>query len=258
MARFSRMIRWSVVGIAVLAFVPMSFGQALRSDDFGGATLQGFWKVKDGDKSPWSLKDGWLVAQAGFNQNVWDADTSTRFWQPTDRDFDIETMMIADYKDTCTVAGLMAYSASTQDHKGRDGQWVTLKLWGRGPADGNNAVLQYQRREDDAAAGFVGTQPNYAPAPGAIPVALRVVKTGNDYEAWFKPDAKGDWVRVSKATIDLKNPLEVGIYVGICAGPGAGSMTVSYDYFKEASSPITAVDPKHRVAVTWGSLKADE
>jgi hypothetical protein len=245
------------VGVLVCAIVAGRVSaQSLQSDDFGGTTLKTFWKVNNTDKSPWSLKDGWLVSKAGFNQNVWDADTSTRWWQPTDKDFDVETTMIADYKDACTVAGIIAYSAKTKDHQNRDGQWVTLKLWGRGADQGNNAVLQYQRREDDAAAGYVGTQPNYNPKQGVIPVALRVKRTGNDYEAWFKPDAKGDWVRVSKVTNALANPLEVGIYVGICQGAG-GSMTVSFDYFKEASSPITAVDPQHAFTVTWGALKAD-
>ena len=56
------------------------------SDEFHGTgqDLQSFWQVKDGDKSPWELKDGVLVAEAGFDQNLWGADTSTRFYQVTD------------------------------------------------------------------------------------------------------------------------------------------------------------------------------
>ena len=235
------------------------FAQDLMSDEFDGSgqDLQSFWQVKDGDKSPWELKGGGLVAEAGFDQNVWGSDTSTRFYQVTDQDqFDIETSMVVDYADACTVAGLIVYSATTKDHQNRDGQWVTLKLWGRGAAQDNNAVLQYQRRENDSAdLGYVGTQADYNPKQGVIPIELRVKRDGDEYESWFKPNAEGDWVSVSQVTNQLAEPLEVGIYVGICEGQSAtGRMTVTFDYFREASS-VTPVDPRGRLAVTWGELK---
>ncbi len=249
----------SVTLIFVAFLVPGVFAQTLMSDEFEGTgqDLQSFWQVKDGDKSPWELKEGLLVAEAGFDQNVWGDDTSTRFYQVTDmQQFDVETSMVVDYADACTVAGILVYSATTKDHQDRDGQWVTLKLWGRGAAQDNNAVLQYQRRQnDDGALGYVGTQPDYQPDQGVIPIELRVARDGDDYEAWFKPNAEGDWVSVSKVTNELADPVEVGIYVGICEGEGPGRMTVTFDYFREASAPATPVDPKGRLAVTWGELK---
>ena len=249
-----------IVAILLLSacLIPDVFSQTLMSDEFNGngQDLQSFWQVKDGDKSVWELKDGLLVAEAGFNQDLWGNDTTTRFYQVTDMDqFDIETSMVVDYADACTVAGIVVYSAGTQDHQGRDGQWVTLKLWGRGAGD-NNAVLQYQRREnDDEGLGYVGELPGYRPDQGVIPVELRIQRDGDDYESWFKPNAEGDWVSVGKATNELAEPLEVGIYVGICDDPGVGKMTVTFDYFREASSPATPVDPRDRLAVTWGELK---
>ena len=231
--------------------------QTLMSDEFDGTgqTLKSFWQVKDSEKSPWELKDGLLVAEAGFDQNLWGDDTTTRFYQITDQDeFDIETSMVVDYADACTVAGIVVYSATTKDTQDRDGEWVTLKLWGRGAAQNNNAVLQYQRRQNDADP-YVGTQPDYNPDQGVIPIELRIKREGDEYESWFKPDAQGDWVSVSKVTNELQEPLEVGIYVGICEGEGPGKMTVTFDYFREASSPATPVDPRDRLAVTWGALK---
>ena len=231
--------------------------QTLMSDEFDGTgqTLKSFWQVKDSEKSPWELKDGLLVTEAGFDQNLWGDDTTTRFYQITDQDeFDIETSMVVDYADACTVAGIVVYSATTKDTQDRDGEWVTLKLWGRGAAQNNNAVLQYQRRQNDADP-YVGTQPDYNPEQGVIPIELRIKREGDEYESWFKPDAQGDWVSVSKVTNELQEPLEVGIYVGICEGEGPGKMTVTFDYFREASSPATPVDPRDRLAVTWGALK---
>lgn len=233
------------------------FAQTLMSDEFDGTgqTLKSFWQVKDSEKSPWELKDGLLVTEAGFDQNLWGDDTTTRFYQITDQDeFDIETSMVVDYADACTVAGIVVYSATTKDTQDRDGEWVTLKLWGRGAAQNNNAVLQYQRRQNDADP-YVGTQPDYNPEQGVIPIELRIKREGDEYESWFKPDAQGDWVSVSKVTNELQEPLEVGIYVGICEGEGPGKMTVTFDYFREASSPATPVDPRDRLAVTWGALK---
>ena len=96
---------------------------------------------------------------------------------------------------------------------------------------------------------------DYNPDQGVIPIELRVKRDGNEYESWFKPNAEGDWVSVSTVTNELEEPLEVGIYVGICEGQGAGKMTVSFDYFREASSVVTPVDPRDRLAVTWGELK---
>ena len=233
------------------------FAQTLMSDEFDGTgqTLKSFWQVKDSEKSPWELKDGLLVAEAGFDQNLWGDDTTTRFYQITDQDeFDIETSMVVDYADACTVAGIVVYSATTKDTQDRDGEWVTLKLWGRGAAQNNNAVLQYQRRQNDDAP-YVGTQADYNPEQGVIPIELRIKREGDEYESWFKPNAEGDWVSVSKVTNALQEPLEVGVYVGICEGEGPGRMTVTFDYFREASSPATPVDPRDRLAVTWGELK---
>lgn len=243
--------------VTVLILGGVLSAQALENDEFEGSDISSFWDIQDRG-STWEQKDGWLVFEAGFNQNLWASDTPTRFTQMADQDFDIETSMIVDYKNTSTVAGIIIYSATTQDHQSRDGQWVTLKLWGRGAAQDNNAVLQYQRREnDDGALGYVGTQPDYNPSQdNPIPIALRIQRTGDEYESWFKPNNEGDWVLVGKVTNDLQPPLEVGIYVGIADAEAAdASMTVSFDYFREASNPVTAVDPRDRLAVTWGDLK---
>ena len=232
--------------------------QNLKSDEFDGSgqDIESFWKVNNGDKSEWELNDGKLTVTAGFNQNLWANDDSTRYYQVVDQDeFDIETSMIADYADGSIVAGLIVYSAGTKDSRGRDGEWVTLKLWGRGAAQGNNAVLQYQRRENDAAnLGYVGTQPDYNPAQGVIPIEMRLKRQGNDYEAWFKPNAEGDWISVSKVTSELNEPLEVGIYAGVADGGPPGKLSVTFDYFREASTPAP-VDPRDRLTVTWGELK---
>ena len=276
-----------------------SFSQSLRSDEFNNPNLQSFWHLENGNNTDYTFTNGQLVVNGRFNQNLWTDTSAMRFYQVTDQDqFTIETSMVVDYADACSVAGLVIYSPTTKDRQGRDGEWVTLKLYGRPSTESNNtelmneawedwlasdmnvnhfvdwlandgvdlngdrkvdlldyvldlynskkgtdAVLQYQRRESpvsDLALGYVRTQPDYNPRQGVIPIAMRLKRDGDAYEAWFKPDARGDWVSVSKVTNALKGPLEVGFYVGICEKAGAGRLTVSFDHFR-VDAPVAPV-----------------
>jgi len=38
-----------------------------------------------------------------------------------------------DYEDAWTFACVVAYSPTTKDRQGREGEWVTIKLWGEVP-----------------------------------------------------------------------------------------------------------------------------
>ena len=51
-----------------VCLIPSVFSQTLMSDEFVGTgqDLQSFWQVKDGDKSPWELKDGTARRRGGF------------------------------------------------------------------------------------------------------------------------------------------------------------------------------------------------
>jgi len=252
-----RVSKGATLALAAVAAIGLSRGAMaadLQSDDFSGGSLGGVWNVQNPNGADWGIEDGKLRITAEHNSNVWGDDTATRFSQTTSQDFDLESNAIVHYLDASIVAGIIASSSTTQDTAGRDGEWVTLKLWGRGGTD-NNAVLQYQRREnDDAAFGYVGTQADYMPDQGDIPISFRVQRNGNEYTSWFKPGGEGDWVEVGTVTSELQDPLEVGIYAGNADAEG-GEITVWFDDFIEAANPVTAVDAKHRVAVTWSALK---
>ena len=255
----ARVTKYGGVVLALAVAVGASRGAAaadLKSDNFDGGSLDPVWNVQNPNNADWAVEGGTLRITGEHNSNVWAEDTATRFTQTTSQDFDVETSALIHYLDASVVAGITAYSATTQDINGRDGEWVTLKLWGRGAAQDNNAVLQYQRREnDDGAFGYVGTQADYNPPQGDIPIGLRVRRTGDEYTSWFKPDDAGDWIEVSTVTSALQNPLEVGIYAGNADGSG-GEITAWFNNFAEASDTGgTAVDPKYKTAVTWGALK---
>ena len=265
MIKGSRFLTMSVCTLFVLGLItmPISAGlkDKLQSDEFEGSKLSDIWSIDNPTVGKFQVSGNKLNVTGGFNGNVWGGSDALFFYQEvSQRNFDITTDFVADYKGGSVVAGLLVESETTKDTKDRDGEWVTLKLWGRG-GDDNNAVLQYQRRENDSeAAGYVGTygegNPDklYQPKAGQIPISMRLKRAGDTYETWFKPDGKGDWVSVGKAKSVLKDPVKVGIYAGI-AEDAIGTLEVKFDNFLEASSSVTAVDSKNRLTTTWGDLK---
>ena len=221
----------------------------LQSDEFDSSnSLQSFWNVQNGDEGPHMLSNGGLVVEGGFNQNLWIVDSSTRFYQVTNQEqFTVETSMVYDHKDVCSIAGLVI-KAST-------GDWVLLKLWGHGAEDEfgnianinqhqpishagvpNTAFLQFQHRGRAANSGLqqpggIGVE-GYNPPAGNIPIAMRLDRDGDTYKAWYKPDAEGEWVFIGETTIALQGLLEVGLFLGICQIEAPGSLTVSFDHFR--------------------------
>ena len=214
--------------------IPSQENQTLQSDKFDGQELQSFWNVQNGDQSPYELKDGKLVVQGGFNQNIFRDDTSTRFYQVIDQSkFSVETSLIFDHRDICSVAGLIIKSPSQNE-------WVLLKLWGHGVAHSwvrnrNTVYLQFQHRGRE----IVQFVPGYNPPAGNVPVVLRIDRDGDNYKAWYKPDVQGEWVHIGDTTVALQGPVEVGIYTGICQPDAAGHLTVSFDNFIVSSDGDT-------------------
>ena len=228
----------------------------LHSDEFDGIDLQPFWNVQNGNEGLNMLSGGNLVVEGGFNQNLWEVDSSTRFYQTTNQEqFTVEMSMIVDHRDVCSIAGLVIKSATIDDHPDSSGDWVILKLWGHGaedefgnianinnhrpishPGTPNTAFLQFQHRGRAADSslqqpGGIGVE-GYNPPAGNIPIAMRLDRDGDNYVAWYKPDAEGEWINIGETTIGLQGPIQVGLFVGICQIEAPGGLTVSFDYFR--------------------------
>ena len=158
------------IGFAMLYGITSVQAVDSLGDPFDGNALKNpNWKWKTSDEEgvepkAWDMgktKAGWLHIKGELNRNLWPSDTTNRLYQEHEGDFDIETHLFMDYEDACVVAGVVAYSPTTKDHQGREGEWVTIKLWGRGPAQNNNAVIQYQKRQFDGGEGLVGVVPGF-------------------------------------------------------------------------------------------------
>ena len=245
------MKRIAIIAAAALA-TAFAANATVQSDNFDGSDLNAMWDVMNPDKADLSIENGQLKFEAKNNGNVWANLDAAFVYQETSGDFDVETNAVFNYMPASVVAGLAAYSPTTQDHAGRDGQWVTLKLWGRA----DDAIIQYQRRENhDGGLGYLGEAPGYKPLVGEIPIALRLSRTGNEYNAWYKNEGEGDWIPVGgTVNSELQNPVQIGIYAGIADAAG-GELTVWYDNFTEASNPVASVEPNGKSATAWARLK---
>ena len=264
MMKQSRLFATSICLLCILGLValPVSAGlkDVLQSDEFEGSKLSDIWSIDNPDVGKFQVSGGKLNVTGGFNGNVWgDSDALFFYQEVSQKNFDITTDFVHTYDGECsTVAGLLVKSETTKDDNDRDGEWVTLKLWGRAADNGSDAVLQYQRRESDAGEGYVGVFKDtdgveYKPKAGDITISMRIKRDGDTYESWFKPEGKGDWISVGKVEKVLNDPVKVGIFAGIADTKGV--MTNVFDNFIEASSSVTAVDPKNRLTTTWGMLK---
>ena len=157
-----------------------------------------------------------------------------------------------DYEDACVVAGVVAYSSTTKDHQGREGEWVTIKLWGRGPANDNNAVIQYQKRQFDGGEGLVGVVPGFQDPAGEMDLYMRLRREKDAFAAWWKRKANDKWIDIGETEQEFGNPIEVGLYVGIC--DGKGEQIAQFEYFEDLLVPFD-VSPRAKLPIAWGDLK---
>ena len=253
----SRIAGYSVVIVSILTLLPCSMVLAAASlgDPFDGNSLQNpawKWSIEPQEWDVGQTKPGWLHIKGELNRNLWADDTTNRLYQEHEGDFDVETHLFMDYKPSSTVAGLVAYSPTTKDHKGRAGEWVTLKLWGRGAAQGSNAVLQYQKREFDGGEGLVATVPGFQEPAGPMDLYMRPRREGNMFTSWWKRAAGDAWIEIGQTEQQFDEPLQVGIYAGIA--DVAGEQIVEYEYFEDLIVPF-AVEPRAKLPVAWGDLK---
>lgn len=224
--------------------------------DAVGDTLNAFensnWQWEK-EPTEWDLgktKPGWLHIKGDGNRNLWNGYTTSHLYQIHEGDFDVETRVILNYKPVSVVTGLVAYSPTTKDLQGRDGEWVTIKYWGRN----DNAIIQYQRRENhDGGAGFVGHVPVFQEFPNKdAELFMRFRRVGDAFTAWYKQTDEAGWIEISTATQKLEDPLRFGIYAGVDAA--AGDMVAQYDYLIDRLNPFS-VSPEGNLPLTWANLK---
>ncbi len=224
-------------------------------DPFDGDTFQNpnwKWSKEPGDWDVGETEPGWLYMKGEGNRNLWASDDTSRLYQEHAGDFDVETHLVMDYEPASVVAGLVAFSPTTKDHQGRDGEWVTIKLWGRGAAQNNNAVIQYQKREFDAGEGLVATVPNFQDPAGEMALHLRLRREKDTFTAWWKRDKPDAWIEIGVTDQKFDEPLQVGVYAGVA--DGAGVMSARYESFDDLLEPF-AVSPRAKLPVAWGELK---
>jgi len=240
------MKRESVASLVFVCAFLMVFSAPLLAaslgDPFDGKSLKNpNWQWQS-EPDVWDVGEttsGWLHFVPKVNQNLWQSDTTIRLFQEATLDqFDVETHLVMDYAGDCIVGGLVALGPTEND-------WTTIKFWGRAA----DAILQWQHKERD-----VGQVPASNQPAGRVEAYLRMAKDGDNYMGWWKKEEGDDWIEMKPdATIALTPPIQIGIYGGICAGAGSG--TIEYEYFKDLVNPY-AVEPDAKLSGTWGQVKS--
>ena len=232
-----------VLVCAFLMVFSMPLFAASLGDPFDGAGLKNSnWRWQS-EPDEWDVGEttaGWLHFAPKINQNLWSSDTSIRLYQETSLgEFDVETHVVMDYQGSCIVAGLVALGST-------ENNWTTLKFWGRAA----DAILQWQHKANS----IVNQVPGYTEPAGRVEAYLRLAKDSDNYMAWWKKEEGDDWIEIKPdAPIVLTPPIQIGIYGGICAGAGEG--TIEYEYFKDLLNPY-AIEPAEKMSATWGQIKS--
>lgn len=232
---------WLLACVLIVNFSGMASANSL-GDPFDGTDLKNpDWQWQS-EPDVWDIgktEAGWLHFVPKVNQNLWQSDTTIRLFQETNLDqFDVETHMVMDYAGDCIVGGLVALGPTEND-------WTTIKFWGRAA----DAILQWQHKGRDA-----GQVPGSNQPAGRVEVYIRMARDGDTYKGWWKKEEGDDWIAMAPdATIALTPPIQIGVYGGICAGAGSG--TIKYEYFRDLVNPY-AVEPDAKLSGTWGQVKS--
>ncbi|MCE2399683.1 hypothetical protein J4G08_02220 [Candidatus Poribacteria bacterium] len=214
-------------------------------DPFEGGKLKNpDWKWQN-EPPKWDVgetREDFLYIDSEPNRNIWQGDASHFLYQETEADmFDVETHFFAKWDTSSGVNGLLVKSPA-------DNNWVTIKFWSRDAA--NRGHIQYQTKGAGLRpGGDIGWKPEF----GDTELFLRLKKNGDQYSAWYKTEADGDWLVIHEnANFALTPPLWLGIYAGV-ADP-TGNLEVEYEYFRDNMNPFP-VEPGGKATTTWGAVK---
>jgi len=84
-------------------------------------------------------------------------------------------------------------------------------------------------------------------------VHIRLARKGKTFTIWWNKKEKDEWAEVDRdKTLDLKDPIEIGIYAENCEVAGKGN--IQYEYFRGHLEPFSVL-PEQKLPVTWGAIK---
>ena len=240
----------AVVLLTAAAAFPSAASLGESFDTPGSFDNDWEWENEPAEWDIGKTKPGWLHIKGDGGRNLWEGYTTSHLYLEHKGDFDVETRVILNYKPASVVTGFVAYSPTTKDLQQRDGEWVTIKYWGRAA----DAIIQYQRRQNhDNGAGFVGEVPNFKELPNKdAELFMRFERLGDAFTAWYKQTDEAEWIKISTATQELNDPLRFGIYAGVA--DAAGDMVAQYDYVIDHLNPFS-VSPGGKLPLAWASLK---
>lgn len=238
-------LRILLVSVLATVVAVAAFAADSLTDEFDGNTLSPKWQwhLEPGVWDVGATQAGWFHIDAEPNHNLWTTDGASRIYQEINlEEFDVETHLIADWGNSgSTVSGIMVYGPPEDN-------WVTIKIWGRGMANGQ---VQYQTKGNEGGNGLTGLAPGFQMQDGRTDIYIRFVKEGDSYTGYFRADPAEDWIVLGPTTFELTPPLQLSLFAGV---DGAGAMTVDFEYFRDNIN-VAPVDSIGKLATTWATIR---
>ena len=208
------------------------------SDPFENGTLQNpNWKWQN-EPPTWDITDGHLRFRAEQNRPLWVVDHTHLLYQVVEGDFDVETEIQSEWNARSAAAGLVVKSPA-------DNQWLALKFYMKDAIEGNQITSGSKSHIALQSKQFSWIYDvGYSPKPFRDRLCLRLAKTGDVYEAFYKTSDADSWTQIARIEegntwtihgehlnyLTLTPPLHVGIFAGVTS---RGNLTVAFSYFKD-------------------------
>lgn len=228
--------------VLMVAFIISGSAWAIDSKDIGDAAN------KPGSTE--ILPDG-TVTIVGSGHDIWDTADGFRYvYIQTSGDFQMDVQIT--YFERVTQwakAGLMARQSVDPGAKnalstaaaGKPGDMLGVQLTWRAETDGKTEELDYW-----ALGGPTGFNDGEW---------IRLKRAGNDYSASWSKDGK-TWVAdYAKVTVEMKDPILVGMAVTSCDATMLCKATFN-NLTVNNKQIITSVSPSGKLSRTWGEVKS--
>jgi hypothetical protein len=195
--------------------------QALTTDYFNGNTLNAEWHWAN-EPDVWDIgetRSGWLSMTGMFDSNLFCSDETTRLYQivEEDIDFDISTKLYCEWgNNNSDIAGLIVKFPTVDN-------WIDVKFWMH---LNGTAQLELQKKCED----IISPVPGYSPSGGSEELFIRLVKSGNNYTAYYKSNSDADWITIGTVEGFESLPMEIGYFGGV--DDGNGDLLIQFDFFE--------------------------
>ncbi len=231
-----------------------SASSGIFSDDFAACEVDSRWTwvnpLDDGDLSLRGSQIAITVPGGDATvpaHNVWTTGIDApRLMQPSnDTDFTVEVKFDSEPQDFIAMQGILIQQDATkflrlEFHKRQAGEFIVYA-----------ATIDGAQPKPRVSLTVLDADPNTV-----APMYMRIVRTGDKWQQWYKLGEAGEWVKSTDFTFDMEVN-QVGVYAGNTRYKNnLPTHTAVVDYFFNTASPITPEDSRYAINVDITGLGA--